>query len=92
MKRFKVKSENINNMVRALEFDIMSLAYSTNDPDEDDRSDMEIVTTIHDRINDILTEVAAIESDRDRQKELASKLRKQWGTTFNEEYNKAGIL
>lgn len=92
MKRIKVKSENINGMVKALEFDIMSLVYSTNDPDEDDRSDMEIVTTIHDRINDILTEVAAIESERDRQKELASKLRKQWGAAFNEECNKAGIL
>lgn len=92
MKRIKVKSENINGMVKALEFDIMSLVYSTNDPDEDDRSDMEIVTTIHDRINDILTEVAAIESERDRQKELASKLRKQWGAALNEECNKAGIL
>lgn len=92
MKRIKVKSENINGMVKALEFDIMSLVYSTNDPDEDDRSDMEIVTTIHDRINDILTEVAAVESERDRQKELASKLRKQWGAALNEECNKAGIL
>lgn len=74
MERIRVKSDNINAMVKELEFDIMSLAYNTNDPEEDTRSDMEIVVRIHDRINDILAEVTAIECDRDRLKSQASAL------------------
>ena len=72
MKRFKVENEAINGFVHALEYDIMDLAYNTNDPEEDTRSDMEIVVLIHDRINDILTEVSNMEAELNKMKEKAA--------------------
>ena len=91
MKRFKVENEAINGFVHALEYDIMDLLYTSNDLDEDERSDMEIVVLIHDRINDILTEVSNMEAELNKMKEKVALYRKLYGDQFIADCDRAGI-
>lgn len=91
MKRFKVENEAINGFVHALEYDIMDLLYTSNDLDEDERSDMEIVVLIHDRINDILTEVSNMEAELNKTKEKVALYRKLYGDQFIVDCDRAGI-
>lgn len=73
MENIKVKSETINGLVQEFRFEFMDFVYAGNERDVDEKDDMTYIYELNDILNDILREVAVIESERDRAKEQASR-------------------
>lgn len=80
------KNEVVNSGVETLKSLIMQLAYGDGESD-----DFDSIVAINETFKVILDEVAEIEAECDRQKNVASKLRKDWGSAFITECDKAGI-
>ena len=80
-------NESICSWTDVLAGKIIDLAYCN----EGELDDLQTISEIYGLIRDIEREIACIESERDRQKEIASKLRKQWGEQFSADCDAAGI-
>ena len=64
----------------------MDIAYSDGGVE-----DFESIISINKAFEVITTEVEIIEADAERQRKIASKLRKQFGSSFSSECDAAGI-
>ena len=82
----KTGNEIIDGAVDIIKAEVIDLMYS-----EDSKDDFESVVNINDCLKLITTEFKSLETECNRQKSMASKLRKQWGDTFSAECDAAGI-
>ena len=80
------KNEVIKSCVSTLKSLLMDLAYG-----DTSEEDFETIVAFNETLKILEDEFAAIERDRDRQKEQASKLRKMFGNQFSAECDAAGI-
>lgn len=71
MANVTVKSEAINGFASEFRFKFMDYVYSSNDPEFDEKDDLTYIVELNDLVNDILREVACIESERDEAKRSA---------------------
>lgn len=83
------KTEEINGLVDELKANVILLVSSMRS--EDYSGAIDVLVSIDSYIDDIVREVAVIESHRDREHEMASKLRKMLGDSLNKDFDKAGI-
>ena len=83
------KTEEINGLVDELKANVILLVSSMRS--EDYSGAIDVLVSIDNYIDDIVREVAVIESHRDREHEMASKLRKMFGDSLNKDCDKAGI-
>ena len=83
------KTEEINGLVDELKANVILLVSSMRS--EDYSGAIDVLVSIDSYIDGIVREVAVIESHRDREHEMASKLRKMLGDSLNKDCDKAGI-
>ena len=83
------KTEEINGLVDELKANVILLVSSMRS--EDYSGAIDVLVSIDSYIDDIVREVAVIESHRDREHEMASKLRKMLGDSLSKDCDKAGI-
>lgn len=83
------KTEEINGLVDELKANVILLVSSMRS--EDYSGAIDVLVSIDSYIDDIVREVAVIESHRDREHEMASKLRKMLDDSLNKDCVKTGI-
>lgn len=71
MANVTVKSEAINGFASEFRFKFMDYVYSSNDPEFNEKDDLTYIVELNELVNDILREVACIESERDEAKHSA---------------------
>ena len=71
MANVKVKSDAINGFASEFRFKFMDYVYNSNNPEYDEKDDLTYIVELNDLVNDILREVACIESERDEAKHSA---------------------
>lgn len=76
----------IDGAVDRIKTDVIDLMYS-----EDSKDDFENIVNINECLKRIATEFKSLDIECNRQKTIASKLRKQFGDTFSAECDAAGI-
>ena len=79
-------NEIIDGAIEVIKTEVIDLMYS-----EDSKDDFESVVRINECLKLIATEFKSLETECNRQKSMASKLRKQWGDAFSAECDAAGI-
>lgn len=82
----KTGNEIIDETVEIIKAEVIELMYS-----EDSKDDFETIVNINECLKLITTEFKSLETECNRQKSIASKLRKQWGDAFSAECDAAGI-